>query len=234
MPASPTGNLWLGLSTALLIASVWYLPHSDFMTKLLAADQTRGDAQASPLSLYNYLRYFRFFVSYHLGALATWIIVPTALWPWLRAWYCAARCRRAAHSSGCACCPPISCCCCWTRAARVSSYQRCRALLCCAPSGCGNTASRPRLALGALWLVILGLQWSIFTFGVFDSLYARTAALWTSRDYSVQPASYETDQRYWIGPDILARGDCGQGPSGAADRRAGQRCRSCIGACSST
>ena len=84
LPRSRLSNWWAGILTAAVLASPWYLPYIDFAARLADAEQTRGDAGATALSIYNYLRYFSFFYSFHLGALATWVIVPTALFPWLR------------------------------------------------------------------------------------------------------------------------------------------------------
>src|SRR5690606_5519032 len=86
-PASPVGNVWAALLLGASIASLWYVPRSDFIEQLLVIDQVRAPEGASPQSLSNYTRYAGFFYDEHLGALAFWAIVPLALAPWLAAWW---------------------------------------------------------------------------------------------------------------------------------------------------
>ena len=84
LPLVKASNLWAAFFLAATIASLWYLPHSNFAARLLYEDQTRGQQTASPLKLQNYLRYFPYIYEDHFGKLAFWLIVPAALLPWLR------------------------------------------------------------------------------------------------------------------------------------------------------
>jgi hypothetical protein len=59
------------------------------------------------------------------------------------------------------------------------------------------------LAFGLIWLVVLGLQWSIYTFDGMAWLYERSPQLWVSGDYLAWPATGPSDPGYWIQPDVL-------------------------------
>ena len=204
-PGAAVGNLWTGVITAVVLASPWYFPYIDFAARLVTAEQERGDAGATPLHLYNYVRYFRFFYRFHLGALATWIIIPAALFPWLRALW-----RRKPIQANSALL--------WL--SLLSTYlillllsqSSPRFVVPALPALAVLLAislsqySRPaRIVIGAAWIGVLALQWSLFTFDALQPVYARTEPLWTWRSYSIQPRSYETDLSYWIGPDVLER-----------------------------
>ncbi len=81
----PVPHFGAALLLAAWIASFWYLPHIDFPYTLLSTDVERGPQHAGIFALYTHLRYFRYLVREHLGLLATWIITPIVLFPWLRA-----------------------------------------------------------------------------------------------------------------------------------------------------
>lgn len=196
-------NWWAAVWTAATIASLWYFPHIDFLSQLASAEQTRGDAGATPLSLYNYTRYFTFFYEYHLGSLATWIIVPTALFPWIRGLLM----RKPVRANSAVF---------WL--SLLSTYgillllsQNSPRFLVPAMPAVAVLAAVSlwqygrvmRIALGAAWVVILALQWSFFTFDALAPVYARTEPFWTVRGYAVPPRSQETDLGYWIGPKVL-------------------------------
>jgi len=196
-------NWWLGVFTAVLIASVWYFPHIDFLSKLLGAEETRGDTGATPLNVYNYLRYFSFFYDFHLGALATWIIVPTALFPWLRALWVR---KPLAARSALFWFTLLSTYLILLLLSQSSPRFLAPALPAVAVLGAISLwqyRPRVRLALGTGWVGILLLQWSLFTFDGLGPLYARSEPLWVRRAYAVQPRSLDTDPGYWIEPDVL-------------------------------
>jgi len=83
-PPQAKTNGWIALLTAVAITSLWYLPHVDFIPRLLETDQERGQQAASILNLENHTRYLRYIYDYHFGPVAFWLIVPLALWPWLK------------------------------------------------------------------------------------------------------------------------------------------------------
>lgn len=207
-----TGNWWAGVWTAVVIASLWYLPHVDFLSQLAAAEQTRGDAGATPFNVFNYTRYFQFFYDFHLGALATWVIVPIALFPWLRALWT----RRPVQANSAIF---------WL--SLLSTYSVLlllsqsspRFLVPMLPAVVVLAAislwqyTRPwRLVFGMVWAAVLIFQWSLFTFDVLSPITAQTQSLWTVRAYAVPPRSLETDIGYWIGPDVLDQMEAIQHP----------------------
>lgn len=209
---SQTGNWWAGVWTAVVIASLWYLPHVDFLSQLAAAEQTRGDAGATPFNLFNYTRYFQFFYDFHLGALATWVIAPIALFPWLRS----LSMRRAIQARSALF---------WL--SLLSTYgvllllsqSSPRFLVPVLPAVAVLAAislwqyTRPwRLVFGMTWVAVLAFQWSLFTFDAFSPITVQTQSLWTVRAYAVPPRTLETDLGYWIGPDVLDQMEAIQHP----------------------
>ena len=58
--------------------------------------------------------------------------------------------------------------------------------------------------IGAAWLVVLVVQWSLFTFQPLSKAFAASKPLWADSVYVVSPASDSTDPAYWIAPDVLA------------------------------
>lgn len=204
-PAKPVANSWAALFLGILIASLWYLPHANFASLLLYEDQVRGQTSASPLNLANYLRYFPYLLHDHFGLLAFWLIVPAAGLPWLWAWVK----RKALYPSTVLL---------WL--SMLSAYlvlsllaQRNPRNLVPLLPGVAVLATlalqqypRPiRLTLGASWLVVLLVQWGMFTFDSWSPFLVQTRAFWVVSDYVLPPASQETDPGYWIGPALLKR-----------------------------
>ncbi len=203
--ASAASNFWLGLFTAALVASFWYLPHIDFVSDVLVQDRARGSQEASILNPYSYYRDLFVLYRTHLGRLASWLLLPIGLFPWLRALW-----RRTPISvrSGLL----------WT--CLLSTYlilallaqDSPRFLVPILPAavillviGLWHYRLGLRVVFACLWVFVLGAQWSMFTFDSLNPVYAQTERLWTSRYYATPPSSYETDVGYWIGPDILDR-----------------------------
>jgi len=84
-PANRRTNFWTGILLALTLASVWYLPRIDFLLRLtdVAFGTDRGNQETvNLLRLTNYTRYFRFWITEHMGLLPTILIIPFALWTW--------------------------------------------------------------------------------------------------------------------------------------------------------
>ena len=203
-PSAPSTNLAAALAVAVAVASLWYLPHADFASHLLYYDEVRGDRSAGPLNLDNYLRYFRHFYHFHMGALSFWLVVPAALLPWVQA----IGQRRTLNRQAA-----------YLWLSILAGYivlvliqqQNARNLVPVLPAMAILAAiallsySRPvAVALGTVWVVVLGLQWAIFTFDRFAPLYAQAPRLWATVDYAAPPAVGVTDPDYWIGPRILA------------------------------
>jgi 4-amino-4-deoxy-L-arabinose transferase-like glycosyltransferase len=204
-PASPIANGWTAALLALVIASLWYLPHANFVSLLLYEDQVRGQASASALNLENYLRYFRYLYNDHFGMLAFWLVLPAALFPWF--W---AVIKRKTPM------PPATLL--WL--SLLSAYlvlsllaQRNPRNLVPLLPGVAVLATlalqqyprRMMTLLGCAWVVGLVAQWGVFTFDSGSAFYTRTHVLWADSDYLRQPASNETNPAYWIGPSILDR-----------------------------
>jgi len=202
-PSSPVNNIWAALLLGAAIASLWYVPRSDFVQQLLVIDQVRAPEGASPQSLSNYTRYIGFFYNEHLGALAFWAIVPLTLAPWLVAWARRTTLNRPATLL-------------WL--STLSTYivlslilqHNARNLVPVLP-GLAVLAAialfayrRPfPLLIGALWLAILAAQWALTTFQPLAPLLAQSRPLWVDSDYVVLPASGSTDLGYWIEPAVL-------------------------------
>jgi len=202
-PTSPVNNTWAALLLGAAIASLWYVPRSDFVQQLLVIDQVRAPAGASPQSLSNYTRYASFFYQEHLGALAFWAIVPSALAPWLVAWA-----RRTTLSR------PATLL--WLSI--VSTYVVLSLIL--QHNARNLTPVLPAMAILAatallsyrrplpwlvatLWLAILAGQWALTTFQPLAPALAQSRALWVDSDYVVPPASGSTHPGYWIEPAVL-------------------------------
>ena len=201
------GNIWTALLVALTIASLWYFPRIDFVNRLsdVAFGTDRGTQQSLDLlRLDTYTRYGEYWLTHHMGPLATLVIVPVALIGWA---------RRLPH---------------W-RQARPTVIIYWSALLgsvivltLLAQSNPRNlvpllplvaillaeglrTFSRNVAALfGVLWIGVLLAQWSLYTFDELAWVQARTPQLWVYGDYTAWPARGPSDPGYWIAPDVLA------------------------------
>jgi hypothetical protein len=202
-PSTPVTNGWAALFLALTLASLWYLPHADFAARLLYVDRVRGQEGVTPLAVGNLVRYGRYFYEHHLGMLAFWVVVPAAVAPWVAAWLRRQTLNPAATSL-------------WLGIAGalfgliVIQQQNPRNLAPLLPLFSILAAlalwryPRPlSIGLGAAWLLVLVVQWGIFTFDSWYTLYRQHPALWVRTDYSKPPSRGETDPGYWIGPRLL-------------------------------
>lgn len=219
LPATRSANFWGALLLALSLASLWYLPHINFMTRLtdVAFGTDRGTQEAfDPTRASNYTRYFGYWFSYYMGLLATLAILPPALWGEIRA-------RRRAHRVD------------WTLSATdpahrtlgrtilwlalVSAFVILTLIAQATPRNLNplwpliaillvdslRSYSRVMaLALASLWLLVLGVQWLIFTIDDLAPLHQRTSVLWVQEGYSAWPAAGSSDPGFWIQPDVLA------------------------------
>jgi 4-amino-4-deoxy-L-arabinose transferase-like glycosyltransferase len=201
------GNFWTALVVTLVIASLWYLPRIDFVNRLsdVAFGTDRGTQESLDLLRPDtYVRYFGYWLTHHMGPLATLLIAPVAIFGWA---------RRLSH---------------W-RSARptVAVYWLTvggayLVLTLLAQSNPRNLAPLlPLIAIllaeslrtyprkmaaifGMAWIGALLLQWSIYTFDGMAWLYERTPQLWVHGDYTAWPATGSSDPGFWIGPDVLA------------------------------
>jgi hypothetical protein len=200
-------NLWAALLLGLALASLWYLPRIDFVQRLsdVAFGSDRGTQESLDLlRLSNYTRYFGFWLSHHMGPLGTLVVIPPALIGWLL-WL-----RRGSQRT------PDAMIIYWLML--ISSWLM---LTLIAQANPRNLApllpviaillaaslrpfARPlALGIGGLWVLVLGLQWSIYTFDALAPLQARAPQLWVAGDYLQWPATASTDPGYWIHPDVL-------------------------------
>lgn len=202
-PSSPVTNSWGALLLALTIASLWYLPHANFAARLLYVDEVRGQADVAPLAVGNVTRYVRYFYEHHLGALAFWLIVPTALAPWAASWL-----RRRPLQPGATFL--------WLSIVAaifvlvLLQQQNARNLAPLLPGlavllaiGLWGYPQPLRTGLGAAWLLVLAVQWGVFTFDNWFPLYGWSPALWVRADYSQPPSTGATDPGYWVAPPVL-------------------------------
>ncbi len=201
------GNFWTALLVALTLASLWYFPRIDFVNRLsdVAFGTDRGTQQSLDLLRLNtYTRYGEYWLTHHMGPLASLVILPVALLGWG---------RRLPH---------------W-RQARPTVIIYWSALVgalivltLLAQSNPRNlTPLLPLVAIllteglrtfprqiaavfGLLWVGVLFVQWSIYTFDELAWVQARTPQLWVYGDYTAWPAHGPSDPGYWIGPDVLA------------------------------
>jgi hypothetical protein len=212
LPPGPWINLISATLLAAAIASLWYFPQIDFTTRLtdVAFGTDRGTQAALDLTrLSNYTRYFGYWFSHHMGLLATLIIVPAAFWGWFRRW------RAGAQGIGSPAVSSVTV----FGLLLLSGYLFLTLIAQANPRNLNvllpfiaillvaglRTLTWPlAVALAALWIAVLGLQWSIYTFDRLAPIYARTPALWVHGDYLAWPATGSSDPGYWIQPDVLA------------------------------
>ncbi len=205
-PRSVLSNVWAGALLALLLASLWYAPRIDFMGYL--ADAAFGSyggnyQSADPLRLYNYIRYWDYLRINHLGWLATLLLLPIGLWPWIRR----SRGWRNARTGS------------WLLWGSVLSTYLVlsflsqdgeRNLVPMLPilalflaDGLRDYPRRLAIGVGVVWVLVLALQWTLFTFDSLGPFYQRTSNLWASGEFLERPASGITDPVNWIEPDVL-------------------------------
>lgn len=205
-PNAPMHSFWGAAVLALCVASIWYLPRADFITRLseVAFGTDRGNQESlNLLNPLNYTRYFQFWVTYHMGLLPTLLILPVAVWGWIKR-YPVWRATRPALVI--LLLMPAS-----TLAVLIWLAQaNPRNLVPIVPVVALLLADAllafPRrwaFALGTLWVAVLALQWSLFTFDRMAPVYASSAPLWIVEDYSTWPATNNTDPGYWIQPAVL-------------------------------
>ncbi|MEZ4583856.1 MAG: hypothetical protein R3A10_19845 [Caldilineaceae bacterium] len=205
-PDAPRHNFWGATVLALCVAAIWYLPRADFVTRLseVAFGTDRGNQESFDLlNLANYTRYFQFWVTYHMGLLPTLLILPIAVWGWVKrfpVW------RRTQRPFLLLLLMPLS-----TMAVLIWLAQaNPRNLVPIVPVIALLLADallayprRVAVAIGAVWTVVLAFQWALFTFDGLAPVHAASAPLWVVEDYSAWPATGNTDPGYWIQPDVL-------------------------------
>lgn len=203
-PASRLGNVAAALLLAALVASLWYLPHADFATRLLSVDAERSQEAIGSLGSGNYWRYLRYIYRAHFGALAFWTFVPVvgAIWVWavlrrrdivaLTAWLWLSLLSAFVVLSL------------LSQANERNLVPLLPVVAVLAAAGLWVAPPAIRWSAGAIWLAVLGLQWAVFTFDALGPLRAGQEGLWARSAYSAPPASAETDPAYWIGPRVLS------------------------------
>lgn len=202
---TPAHNLAAALLLAALLASLWYLPHSDFPATLLAADQERGSDPAGPWRLANYLRYLRYLYRDHFGPLAFWAVVPLALLPWLGA---LARRRALNPAAGLLWLSLLS----TFLILSLLSQRNARNLAPLLPAlavlvalGLAGWPQPLRWIAVPLAVGLLAVQWALVTLDAASPLYLRTQPLWAVDQYVMPPAAGPTDPGLWVAPQILDR-----------------------------
>lgn len=232
LPAGRLTNLVGALCVALALASLWYLPQIDFTNRLgdVAFGTDRGTQEALDLTrLDNYTRYFGYWLSHHMGPLATLLILPPALYGWWRRWRnsdAGDASTISAQHDGLESTTIL-----WLML--LSAYLFLALIAQANPRNLNallpviaillvdSLRAYPRALAGGLataWVLVLGLQWAIYTADGLAPLFARTPSLWVQGDYLAWPATGSSDPGYWIQPDVLATiGDPpDEGPDSAA------------------
>lgn len=199
------------LATALLvaasIASFWYAPRIDFLNRLgnVAFGTDRGTQEAwNLLRVEQYTRYFAYWLSHHMGLLATLVILPPALAGWLRkrhAW----RTPRLAMAV-----LVLAVLSSWLLLTIVAQANP-RNLVPILPmiavlivEGWRMLGVPASMWAAGVGLVVLAIQWSIYTFDGAATIYTRAPALWVHGDYTAWPSTGSSDPGFWIHPDVLA------------------------------
>lgn len=202
-PASPPNNLAAAMLLALAIASLWYGPHADFGSRLLAVDAERSQEAIGLWGSGNYLRYTRFIYEAQFGPLMFWLMVPIALVPWLGAviWN-----RKLLKDTAILWLSLLSS----IAVLSVLSQANARNLVPLIPTwsvlaavGLWLFPWQFRSVVAIVWVIGLLIQWSFLSFDALAGHYAATKGLWARSGYALAPASGETDPGYWIAPDIL-------------------------------
>ncbi|MBX3013965.1 MAG: glycosyltransferase family 39 protein [Caldilineaceae bacterium] len=206
-PVSVVTNVVTALVLGVALASFWYLPRIDFLTRLndVAFGTDRGTQEAfDPWRLTNYTRYFAFLVREHLGLLAALLILPAGLLPWLgrsRGW------RTARPGIVLLWSVLLSTYVFLAPLAQATERNLAPILPIIAILVADALRAYPRwlgVSLGIAWVGLLAFQFGLYTFDAGAPLQQRTASLWAQSEYLVQPATGVTDPGYWIAPDIFA------------------------------
>ncbi len=202
---TPGHNLAAALLLAALLASLWYLPHSDFAATLLATDQERGSDPAGPWRLGNSTRYLRYLYNDHFGPLLFWSLVLPAALPWLGA---LGRRRALNPAVGLLWLSLLSA----FLVLSLLSQRNARNLVPLLPALAVllaiGLAGWPRpLCWIAVPVALLPLiaQWTLITFDAASPLYLRTERLWAADQYVFPPAAGPTDPGLWVAPQVLDR-----------------------------
>jgi hypothetical protein len=202
-PSTRITNWWTALLLGAIIASLWYLPRINFLALLMEVDQERAQAGNTLFSAQRYQQYFVYLYRDHLGALAFWLILPAALWPWLRGWWTKQPVQPRATLLWLSLLSAYGC-------LLLIAQQNQRNLVPLLPAfavlitlGLQQYPRRIAVVLGSVWIAVLGFQWNLYTFDRFAPLYLQSRPLWAAIMYAMPPASLETDPGYWIAPDVL-------------------------------
>lgn len=188
------------------IASLWYLPHSNFLETLFVTDIERGSEPLGALDWSSYATYIDYWYRQHFGALLFWMVVLVALAPWL---WSLVRWRvslnPAAHLL-------------WLSLLSASfvlvllSQRNARNLTPLLPQVAVlialGLAAYPRIwrrTLTSLAVLALALQWTVITFDWAEPLRVRAARAWVIDEYAMPPASGVTDPGYDIAGALLER-----------------------------
>lgn len=206
-PRSVINNLLTAIWLGVALASFWYLPRIDFLTRLndVAFGTDRGTQEAFDLwRLTNYTRYFLYLGREHLGLLPALLILPAGLLPWLgraREW------RKARTGIVLLWGVLLSTYLFLTPLAQATERNLTPILPILAILLADALRAYPRwlgMTFGVAWVGVLALQFGLYTFDAARPFQQNTAALWAKSEYLVQPASGVTDPGYAIAPDVFA------------------------------
>ena len=203
---APATNFLAALALAVAIAGLWYLPELRFVFTVSSVAMGDDRGVLKPGSWTDpayYARYFSLFYRNHLGLLASAVILPLGLIPWLlrgRTWL---QCMPATGLLWVGVLSPFA-------LLTFTSQTGVRNLVPILPLfsillGVALLAYPPvwRRVLATAWVAVLIVQWTLFTFDGLRDLRTASSMLWVNEGLAAAPASGITDPGYGIVPDVL-------------------------------
>ncbi len=214
-------NFWAGLFLAVAVASIWYIARIDFLSEL--TNTAFGDyegrfdtenTQYNVLTFRNLTRYPEYIVTRQLGWLCGLLMLPVVGWLWLRrlrGW------KQARMESWILWLCVLSTYVLLLFTPRETSARNLVPLL---PifailfvDALRDLPRRVQPALAGVWLVVLAVHWSVYTFDALDGFWNQTKIAWAQSEFLLRPNSGSTAAGYWIGPDVLATVAAGHDPT---------------------
>lgn len=198
-PSTPRNNFLSTISLAILIASLHYLPLVQPMLELVPF-QRLFDLQTLVVGVTQILLGFP---EYQLGRLAFWLILPLATVSWV---YVLIQKRLSVYIGSI----PL-----WLSLLTslliipIGGQVDERGLAPILPIlaillavGLSQYPPPVKLIVGTVWVIVLVIQWSIFTFNLPFHSFGRED-LWVSSKYVFRANAWPADDRYWVAPKII-------------------------------
>jgi 4-amino-4-deoxy-L-arabinose transferase-like glycosyltransferase len=203
---APATNFLAALALAAAIAGLWYLPEAGFIFTVTSVAMGNDRGVLKPGSWTDpafYWRYFSLFYRHHLGLLASAVMLPFGLLPWLRHGRLWLRTRPGAAQLWVGVLSPFVL---LTFTAQTGVRNLVPILPLFAILLSMALAAYPphwRRALAVVWVAVLVAQWTLFTFDGLREVRMASGPLWVSEGLAAAPASGVTDRGYAIVPEVL-------------------------------